>query len=119
MLAACAVALSLLPAFNLHLAPRALRERFHFRYNEPTPKTELEMWSFMRENARQWKELGRALAEHTKPGESITLGPIGAVGYYSGLTIYDSYGLVDRAVATARLPRRRASPARAGARRAH
>jgi hypothetical protein len=110
LLTACAVVLSLMPAFNVHPAPRELRERFHFRYNEPAPKTELEMWSFMRENAREWKVLGRALADHTRPGESITLGPIGAVGYYSGLTIYDSYGLVDRAVAKARLPRRRASP---------
>ena len=100
-----AVALaSLLPAFDRHAAPRELRNRFHFRWNENRRppeewKSAFAMWKFMRENAIKWSYLGRALSLHTQPGESLTTGPIGAIGYYTELVIYDSYGLTHREVA--------------------
>ncbi len=99
-----ASAASLLPAFDRAAAPRALTQRFHFRWNESRRppeewKSEYAMWAFMRENAVKWSYLGRALRLHTQPGESMTLGPVGAVGYYTELFLYDSYGLTSREVA--------------------
>ena len=43
--------------------------------------------------------MGRFLGEHASPGDSIACVPIGAVGYYSGLTLYDMLGLTDRHIA--------------------
>jgi arabinofuranosyltransferase len=39
--------------------------------------------------------MGKALKEFAEPGESIALVPIGAVGYYSEMRVYDMVGLVD------------------------
>ena len=48
----------------------------------------------MKDRAERWSVLGRALAVHTREGESIVMGTIGAAGYYSRLFIYDRRGLV-------------------------
>lgn len=104
------VVLSLLPSFNLHPVPRAVREAVDFRGNLPGYATEYERWKGMRGNTARWTLLGRALARHTRPGESLVSDAIGAVGYYSGLFIYDQYGLVDREVA-----RRETDPGRRSA----
>ena len=103
-LSAAACLLSLAPAFDLHAVPLAVRRHFHFRWNEAPEvmKSELGMWASMKQNAESWVELGRALALHTQPGERLAYGAVGAVGYYSGLYIYDTYGLVSREIA--RLP---------------
>jgi hypothetical protein len=93
------VVLSLLPSFNLHPVPRAVREAIDFRWNLPGYVTEYERWRGMRGNAARWTLLGKALARHTRPGESLVSDGIGAVGYYSDLLIHDQYGLVDREVA--------------------
>jgi len=93
------VGLSLLPSFNLHPVPRGVREAVDFRWNLPGYATEYERWRGMRGNAARWAFLGKALARHTRPGESLVSDGIGAVGYYSGLFIHDQYGLVDREVA--------------------
>ena len=45
------------------------------------------------------KEEALALKAHFTPGDSIVLGKIGLLGYYSDLHIYDRSGLVDRRVA--------------------
>jgi hypothetical protein len=45
------------------------------------------------------QEIGLALAENARPGESIVVGAIGAIGYYSKLHVYDRFGLVSRDVA--------------------
>ena len=94
-LACAAIALSLLPAFDLHATPARLRAALDFRWNDPAPSgSEYRMWRDERDRARQWAVLGRALARHTEPGESIFLGAIGAVGYHTELEIVDSYGMV-------------------------
>jgi hypothetical protein len=56
---------------------------------------------------QQWTRLGKALKRHTRAGESIVLGAIGAIGYYSDLFIYDLYGLTSREVALLDMPPRR------------
>jgi hypothetical protein len=93
------VVLSLLPSFNLHPVPRGVRRALDFRWNLPGYATEVERWRGMRGNTARWTLLGKALALHTRPGESLVFDGIGAVGYHSGLFIHDQYGLVDREVA--------------------
>ena len=44
------------------------------------------------------KRTAIVLKAHLKPGDSIVTGAIGSTGYYSGLKIYDTFGLVDRRV---------------------
>ena len=55
------VGITLLPAWNLHLVPEALRAPLHFRLNQPRYLSEWEMWREMVVNAAQWSDKGRAL----------------------------------------------------------
>jgi len=88
-----------LPAlFDLHLTPTALREAVQFRHGRPY-ETEYAFWQGEQERRHKWEQVGRALAQHTPPDASVVRTSIGAVGYYSRRTLYDSYGLVDRQVA--------------------
>jgi len=84
----------LLPAWDLHLVPEPVRSAFHFRYDAPRFRSELEQWAFMRHNARTWKAIGLALQQYARPGDTLVEGAIGNIGYYSGLYIYDRFGLV-------------------------
>jgi hypothetical protein len=43
--------------------------------------------------------IGRSLRDIAQPGDSIALVPIGAIGFYSGMTVYDMVGLVDPTIA--------------------
>ena len=43
--------------------------------------------------------IGRTLHDIAQPGDSIALVPIGAIGYYSGMDVYDMVGLVDPIIA--------------------
>lgn len=90
--------LSLLPAFDVHPVPQSVRERFQFRWNLPAFQSEYAQWHNMREQALVWRELGKALAAHTEPGDSLVYGAIGGIGYYSNLFLYDRNGLVTREV---------------------
>jgi len=97
-----AVALPLLgtlPLANVHPVPEDVRRLFRVRFNSTAFRTEVEQHRFMRSNAIRWGKMGKALAQVEQPGESLVLGAIGAVGYHSGVFIYDRYGLVSREVA--------------------
>ncbi|MCH2172634.1 hypothetical protein MK489_17805 [Myxococcota bacterium] len=89
-----------LPAWNLHLAPERLRSHFHIHGATPYI-TDYERFVFQRENALRWVRRGQALARFSDPSPrpSVVLGAIGATGYYSGLTVFDQHGLIDREVA--------------------
>jgi hypothetical protein len=106
-----AIALSLLPAFDIHVVPHDTRARFHFRWNSKVFHSEFTQWALMRERVADWATLGQALARYTQPGESLPSGAIGAIGYYSGLFIYDGSGLVNAEVARLEMPRQRLSAA--------
>ena len=108
--AAISIALALSASLGWNAAPVALRERFHFRWNAPHAETEIAMWRGMRDRAEQWSELGRALALHTNASDSMVLGNIGAIGYYSELHIYDQFGLTSAEVGHRDAPLVRASP---------
>ena len=92
------ITVGLLPAWNVHLVPDSVRRLFHFRYLSPF-RTEYEMWRVEPNFFTDRKEEALALKAHFTPGDSIVLGKIGLLGYYSDLHIYDRSGLVDRRVA--------------------
>jgi arabinofuranosyltransferase len=100
LLFAVAVAVSLLPLFNVTIVPRSAIDRFHFRWTlrVENSRSEIEQWRFMVRNGEGWARIGKAMKRYTNEGESYVATAIGAVGYYSGLYIYDSCGLVDRDV---------------------
>ncbi|MEZ6035845.1 MAG: hypothetical protein R3F29_00090 [Planctomycetota bacterium] len=95
---AVALVLSVPALFDVSLLPRGWREAVAFRHNGPFV-SEREFYDGMSLRARRWSCVGKALARIAKPGDSIVLGAIGAVGYYSGVTVHDRHGLVDRQVA--------------------
>lgn len=92
---AASVVLSLPMTLGVEFAP-ALRRRFEFRYSSEDTPGEFKQWWKMRQQAARWAALGRALAHHAQPGDSLMIATVGAVGYYSDLVIYDPYGLVSR-----------------------
>ncbi len=98
-LALLGIAVAGLPGWNLHLLPQSLRAPLHFRWNIPSYITEHEVWREEVAFTDTLSETGRALKAHTQPGESIVLGAIGAVAWYSGLDVHDRYGLVSPEVA--------------------
>jgi hypothetical protein len=89
------VALSLLPAWDLHPVPREVRSLAHFRFGR-AEVTEYQMWKKGVVDIEEWIALGKAVAPRVAPGESYVLGNIGAIPFYSGLVAYDSLGLTNR-----------------------
>ena len=89
------VALSLLPAWDLHPVPRGVRSLAHFRFGH-AEVTEYQMWKKGVVDIEDWIALGKAVAPHVAPGESYVLGNIGAIPFYSGLVTYDTHGLTNR-----------------------
>jgi len=63
-------------------------------------KTELEQWRMMKRNVEEWTWIGKALNRCAAPGDTFVTAAIGAVGYYSGLNVFDQCGLVDLKVAS-------------------
>lgn len=109
-LGAIALMLSVLPSFDVHLAPRALRELTHFRWGQEY-RTEYEVWRKGVIDIDDWILVGRALALHTHPGESIVLGNIGAFGYFAeNLVVHDTHGLTNKAPLTPANPDGRGMP---------
>jgi arabinofuranosyltransferase len=106
---AAIVALGLLPAWNKHVVPAAIRERFRFRFNKPEFDSEYDRWQYQIRNTAEGTKLGQALrsyvAQRSLPDKppSYVCGGIGAVAYYSDVYIYDSNGLVTPEVARRRL----------------
>jgi arabinofuranosyltransferase len=97
--------LGLLPAWNLHLVPRVARVPLNFRLREHKRfLTEFEQWEEMRRNARQWARYGRTLRTLYAPSDTCVFGAVGAIGYYSGLYIYDTNGLITPELTAGRAP---------------
>ncbi len=108
--AVAVVALNLLGCFDLLPVPSRWRQHFHFRWNTSEARSEVEQWTFMRDNGVELAELGRALALHTRPGESMIRSSVGGPGYFTELVLLDRNGLVSPEVALAHEPAERASP---------
>jgi hypothetical protein len=105
--AAAAVLLATAPLATLGV--QAVPEALHFRWNEDQPIAERTMLDNVRWRATEWSLVGRALRERCA-GQSIVLGGIGAIGYFSGLRVYDLFGLVSPEVARLGAPLVRGSP---------
>jgi arabinofuranosyltransferase len=101
LVAGLAIVTSLASLAGVSFAPAALSPLLDFRHGRARVETERVAWDSMAQNALDWSELGRALNARTSPGESFVCGTVGAVGYYSELFLYDTFGLVDRDVGLA------------------
>ncbi len=104
LLAGVAVVTTFLAAVDVHVVPESTRLRFHFRHNQQragvTPSaSEHQQWTNMKARAHEWSVTGRALGVHAPPNASVVFAAVGAVGYFSGLFVYDQNGLVTREVA--------------------
>ena len=98
-LAAVATALGVFPIFDQDLAPERLRRALDFRGFQVGFTSEWQRWQVGNQNLERFSLIGRGLGQIGRPGDSITYGAIGAIGWYSNLTIHDRNGLVDREVA--------------------
>jgi hypothetical protein len=96
---AAVVIAGLLPSWNIHLAPQGLRDSLSVREVPARFRTEFEQWRIMAEQEEKWRVKGQTLARVAAPDATIVQIAIGAVGYYSGLELYDRQGLVTREVA--------------------
>ncbi len=108
------LAIQVLPAFNCDLLPRSVHESLHFRLrNQGEIRSEYEQWSYMEQNSHHWEATGRKLKTYASEGDSIVCPNIGAIGYFSGLFVYDTCGLIDPDVAS-RVPFSDGKPKSAG-----
>ncbi len=89
------ILVQVLPAFDLSPCPESLRRLFHFRWNSRMVKTEQEQWRQMNDNLVELTMIGKVLKEISGRGDTFVGAAIGAVGYYSDLTVYDQCGLVN------------------------
>lgn len=107
---AAVAAVGAAPLYNAHVVPAAVRAGFKVRDNTETFRSEYAQWRYMAENAKRWRQLGRALRAVAEPGDSLVVGAVGAVGYETDLWIWDRYGLVTPEVAGRDGHREQASP---------
>ncbi|MFT4709789.1 MAG: arabinofuranosyltransferase [Bacteroidia bacterium] len=94
-----ALVLSVPALFDVSLFPRELREAHTFRWGFPEYQSEARFLNGVMERAEEWSQFGKALALHAEPGDSLVRGAVGAMSYYSDLTVYDRFGLTDREAA--------------------
>lgn len=95
--------LGLLPAFDRHPVPEAVRARFNVRYDRTPGRyvSEYRQWEIQKEEVWRYGVKGRALRRWLQPSDRVVTSGIGAVGYYSDRFLYDQHGLVNHEVATA------------------
>lgn len=99
VLAVPALLLGLGPILDWHPAPRALRVALDYRSFDLGYRTELERLRIAQRNGESFATIGRLLGRVASPGDSVVVGAIGAIGFYSGLVVHDRNGLVDPEVA--------------------
>lgn len=110
LISAVCIASSLAAGGGHYVVPEQTRAAFHFRWNTPKYVSEDEQWRNMVDRGESWVKLGRALKHRTRPSQSLVIGTIGGVGYYSDLHIYDTFGLTYRAGDAAEIRQKRRSP---------
>jgi len=100
LMGAVIILIGLLPAWDIHVLPEAFRKRVAFeRLNKEIEYlSEYQKWLHIKKNAELWTEKGFYFKNKANLGDTLVQGGIGAVGYYSGLFIYDRFGLVTRSV---------------------
>ncbi|MEQ1566720.1 MAG: hypothetical protein ABMA64_13850 [Myxococcota bacterium] len=93
------VGIGALPALDLHLVPQVVRKQLHFRLSDKEYLSELNRWQNQRENTDGFTQRGLSLAQVARPNDGVVAAAVGAVGYFSGITVYDQHGLVTKEVA--------------------
>ena len=91
------IALSLLPAANVHVVPEQIRMRIDWK--TPPYLSELTKWNVGRRHSIQMREMALALNDFTEPEDTLVTHAVGNLGYYSHLFVYDRSGLLNREVA--------------------
>lgn len=86
-----------LPAWDLPLAPRMLRQATDLRPDKARTRTEVAHWRFMRDQAHSGRALGHSVAGAVGPDASWVTAFPGVRGYASDLHIYDQTGWTDPA----------------------
>ena len=91
------VLLGVVTSYGVDLVPDGLRQRLHFRWNDPEAMSEIEAWHFVQGTDATWIKWGKALDEAITPGDSLVVYGLGAIGWFApGLDIHDGHGLVSR-----------------------
>ena len=93
--------LSFLNVYNITIFNRNFLSKFHFRFNTPEYKTEIESYNYLNENNYKRKLLSNVLNKLEKELDgnqtpSIVLGGIGLVAFNTNFIVYDIYGLVNK-----------------------
>ncbi|MGB3565098.1 MAG: hypothetical protein WBH85_11550 [Thermoanaerobaculia bacterium] len=76
-----------------------LRVGRQLREDMDPPRSQFEWQRFEARLAHEWSLVGRWMGRHLPPGSSVVVLPIGAIGFYSGLTLLDPVGIVDPVIA--------------------
>jgi hypothetical protein len=106
--AALILALGLLPGWDVHLVPESIRDEvadFRRAWRKTDILTEYGYWKIgQKEATLGWARKGRALARYVQahpfddPDPVCVVSPLGCIGWYSRLTLYDRAGLVTPSV---------------------
>jgi len=104
------VGVGLFPAWNNHLVPFLVRQKYRFRYDIPVYYSEYDQWMSQKRNVQTWSIIGQALQSYARSSDTIVLAPIGAIGYYSGIYVHDTCGLTNREFASRKAPDQLKSP---------
>ena len=89
----------LLPAFSRSAVPASILEATNFRLHKEY-ETQVVAWKGLMKGVERGRQKGELLRKHTRPGDSLVAGAVGAQAYFSDVFIYDRLGLVTREVAT-------------------
>ncbi len=92
-----------LPAWDVPLAPKRLRQATDLRPDKARTRTEIAEWRFTRSNSEQAAALARAVAQAVPADASWTAGSPGIRAVYSGLVIHDLSGRTDPSAHAARV----------------
>ena len=76
-----------------------LRVGRQLRHDKEPLRSQFEWHRFEVRLAHEWSLVGRWMGRHLPPGSSVVVLPIGAIGFYSGLTVLDPVGIVDPVIA--------------------
>ncbi|UCE59072.1 MAG: hypothetical protein JSU63_16705 [Phycisphaerales bacterium] len=93
--AATLVALGAIASSSLIVWKQTVRQ-------EEQKVTHLKQFTSECRHARDWASIGRRLRQDAAKGESVCTVAIGALGYYSGMTVIDPHGIIDRRIAKKR-----------------
>jgi hypothetical protein len=76
-----------------------LRVGRQLRRDKEPLRSQFEWHQFEVTLAHEWSLVGRWMERHLPSGSSVVVLPIGAIGFYSGLTVLDPVGIVDPVIA--------------------